>query len=55
VLNKLIEALKGLTLQDKCLAGVALAIIINPTVSLFAAALTLTYFIWKIGKEVIKD
>ena len=54
MLNKLIEAIKSLSLQDKYLAGVSLAVVINPKFALFVAVLTLSLFIWKIGKQVVK-
>lgn len=53
--NKLIEAVKGLSMQDKYLVGVSLAIVVNPTFALIVAVMTLTFFIWQIGKQIAKD
>lgn len=53
MLNKLLEALKALSTSDKYLLGAAAAILINPAVALIVSALILTFFAYKIGKQVL--
>lgn len=53
MLKILMEALKELSLSDKYILGVSLAILINPTVALVAATLVLTYFIYRFGKKLV--
>lgn len=53
MLKILLEALKELSLSDKYILGVSLAILINPTLALCAAVLVLSYFSYKIGKKLV--
>lgn len=49
-----VNTLKELPLSDKYMLGVSIAILVNPTLALCIAGVVITYFIYKLSKQ-IKD
>lgn|GEM_PF-6651172 len=55
MLNLLIKAIKELSMSDKYLFGVSVLMLINPTFAICLAVIVLAYFVYKIGKQVVRE